>query len=80
MVSLAVLLVYELRRWYEDKQWWQYISYATDAAMILLLIHALKLGHNLQTGWLRIVWLFYGVTLILALGYIYNRKFSKPNN
>ena len=78
MVSLLLLLAYELRRWYEDRSWWQYIAYATDLAMILLFIHALKLGTNLQSGWLRGVWLFYGATLVVCLGLMYGRKFSKP--
>ena len=78
MVSLLMFLAYELRRWYEDRSWWKYVGYATDLAMLLILIHALKLGTSLQHGWLRGLWLFYGLTLVVAMTYIYVRKFSKP--
>ncbi|MGZ6005243.1 MAG: hypothetical protein ACXWLH_03760 [Candidatus Saccharimonadales bacterium] len=76
MVSLLVFLAYELRRWYEQKQWWKYVGYATDAAMLFIFFHSIKLGHNLQAGWLRTVWLIYGATLIMAMAYIYNQKFA----
>ncbi len=76
MVSLLVFLAYELRRWYSDRSWWQYVGYATDIAMIAIFIHSLKLGTTLQHGWLRAVWYSYGVTLLAALSYIYYRKFT----
>ena len=78
MVSLLVFLTYELRRWYSDRSWWRYINYATDIAMLMIFLHGIKLGRTLQASWLRGVWLFYGVTLVLALTYIYSKKFSKP--
>ena len=78
MVSLLIFLAYELRRWFSDKGWWRVVEIATDIAMIAILIHSLKLGTTLQHGWLQIVWYFYGITLIAALGYIYYRKYSKP--
>jgi hypothetical protein len=78
MVALLLFLAYELRRWYEDRSWWKYVSYATDAAMILIIFHSLKLGTTLQHGWLRMVWLFYALTFVIALTYIYVKKFSKP--
>jgi hypothetical protein len=75
MIAFLVFLAYEFRRKYEDRTWWQYVGVATDIAMLMILIHSLRLGTQLQTGWLRIVWYFYGLTLIAALGYIYARKY-----
>ncbi len=76
MLSLLVFLVYELRRKFGKKSWWQYVASASDAAMLLILLHSLKLGSNLQVGWFRLVWYFYGLTYVLALAYIYSQKFK----
>ncbi len=79
LISLTIFLIYELRRRYETAPWWQYIAILTDAAMLAIFAHSLTLGALLQTGWLRWVWYFYGLTLVLSLGYIYTRKF-RPNH
>lgn len=74
--ALLIFLAYEFRRWYHDRSWWQYIERGTDVAMVLIFLHSLNLGSQLQAGWLRIVWYFYGVTLLGALTYIYYHKFQ----
>ncbi len=80
-IGLFLMLAYELRRWFSQKSWWQYLGYAIDAGTLLLFFHSLKLGQNLQHGWLKVVWLFYGISLVLALSYMYYLKFSKkPKN
>ena len=76
MVSLLVFLAYEFRRWFSQKPWWKFVGFATDAAMLLIFVHSLKLGRNLQAGWFKLVWWFYGVTLILALIYLYWRRYG----
>lgn len=78
MTALLLFLAYEFRRLFKDKPWWKYVQYATDFAMVLIFIHSLKLGSQLQTGWLRVVWYFYGVTLAASLGYIYIQKQKQP--
>lgn len=70
MIALVLFLAYELKRVYQDKSWWRYIEYATDIAIVLVYIHALRLGGQLQAGWFKSVWIFYGLTLALALIYI----------
>lgn len=70
-LSLGIFLLYELRRKFENKGWWRFVQYASDAAMVLIFFHALKLGGVLQIGWFRIVWYVYGVTLLGALIYVY---------
>lgn len=77
MVSLLLFLSYELRHWFKDRSWWHWIEHATNLAMILIFIHGLRLGHNLLRGWFRGVWMFYGVTLIFFLGYMYYSRFNK---
>lgn len=74
-VSLLMFLAYELHRWFSSKRWWRLVEYASDAGMILILIHSLKLGRHLQAGWFRSVWIFYGVTYLVALVYI---RLGKP--
>lgn len=76
MISLTLFLAYEFRRKFGTRSWWKYIAHSTDIAMILIFIHSLKLGSQLQTGWFRAVWYLYGVTLLGALGYIYSLKFN----
>jgi hypothetical protein len=77
MVALTAFLAYEFRRVFMTKKWWRYVEFATDTAMVLIYIHALRLGGQLQTGWFRGVWVFYGVTLGGSLAYIYYRKITR---
>jgi len=80
MVSLLVFLAYEFRRKFNKKTWWKYVQYASDAAMLAIFYHGLRLGGQLQSGWYRYVWFFYGVTLAGSLIYMYSlRKVSKKN-
>ena len=76
MVSLLIFLAYELRRMYGNRPWWKYVQYASDVAIFLILIHSLKLGSQLQVGWLRPIWYFYGITLAISLAYTYLLKYQ----
>ncbi len=80
MISWLIFLAYEFRRIFGNRPWWPYLQYASDLAMIAILIHSLRLGSQLQVGWLRSVWYFYGTTLLASLSYIYYGKFfaKKP--
>lgn len=77
IISWLIFMSYELRRKFKDRSWWKYVQYASDGAMFLILIHALRLGQNLQEGWFRTVWYFYGVTLALSLAYTYYQKLRR---
>lgn len=70
-VSLFVFLAYELHRWFSDRPWWRFFGYASELAMLGIFYHALRLGADLQAGWFRYVWLYYGVTLMISLAYIH---------
>ncbi len=76
MTALLIFLAYEFRRVFHDKSWWKYVQYLSDVAMVLIFLHSLKLGSQLQTGWLVPIWYFYGVTLFICLGYIYYQKYQ----
>jgi hypothetical protein len=70
-VSLLVFIAYELRRVFEDRPWWKYIQYASDAAMLAIFYHSLRLGSTLQNDWLRGVWYIYAASFLLVLIYLY---------
>lgn len=78
-VSLFVFLAYEFRRKFKGRPWWRFVAYASDLAMLAILVHSLKLGTNVQSGWFRMIWYFYGVTLVVSLAYIYYKRFAKSN-
>lgn len=69
-ISFLIFIAYELQRWYSDRSWWKYMTYLADLATLLIFIHSVKLGGTVQNGWFQIVWIIYGVTLLLALGYL----------
>ena len=82
-VSLFVFLAYELHRWFNDRPWWRFFGYASELAMLGIFYHAFRLGADLQTGWFRSIWLYYGLTLLISLAYIHGVpgtviKFKKP--
>lgn len=79
VIAFTAFLAYELRRYLSGRSWWKYIQYASDLAMFLVFIHALRLGSHLQRGWFKGVWYFYGATLVLSLVYMYSRKSNDPS-
>jgi hypothetical protein len=75
-VCLLVFIAYEFRRKFKKNSWWRYTQYLVDAAMIGILYHSLKLGNQLQSGWLQKVWYFYGVSLVGCLIYQYYQNYK----
>lgn len=71
MISWLAFIAYEFRRKFNKQAWWRYVQYASDAAMLLIFVHALRLGGNLQSGWFRYIWLLYGISLFVILLYTY---------
>jgi len=74
--SLLVFLAFELRRFFGKKSWWHYVADASDAAMLAIIYHSLRLGQQVQHGWFHAVWLFYFVTLVAALIYKYVGRYQ----
>ncbi len=73
-LSLFAFLAYELKRWLETKKIWKVILGANHIAMVLIIIHAFKLGTHVQSGWFRGVFVFYALTLIATYIYLGIRK------
>lgn len=69
-LSWFVFMAYELNRFFSNRSWWKYFIYASDIAMLAIFYHGLTLGGHLQNGWFRLVWYFYGITLLMALIYL----------
>lgn len=72
-VSLLCFLAFELHRWYGRRSWWKYVIAAGDVAMILIFYHSLRLGTQLMHGWYHGVWIVYGTSLLIVIGYKYLR-------
>ncbi|HET8690161.1 MAG TPA: hypothetical protein VFL81_01885, partial [Candidatus Saccharimonadales bacterium] len=69
---LFIFLAYEFHRWFSGRRWWKIVEILTDAAMIGIFYHSLRLGTQIN-GWFEIVWWFYGITLIIMLADKYVR-------
>ncbi len=65
-LGLTIFLAYEVKRWISSKPWKSVINYLQNIAMVLIFIHGLGLGRELEVGWFRLVWFFYGASLLLA--------------
>jgi hypothetical protein len=74
--SLLMFLAFELKRFFEKYSWWKYVLILNDVAIVAIFYHGLRLGTQLRQGWFQGVWYFYGVLLLLALGYKYFLKFQ----
>jgi len=75
--GLVAFLAYELRRRYKKATWWRFVEYANVAAMFAIFFHALTLGGEVASGWFRVVWIVYGITLVAAIGYNYYYSHKK---
>ena len=50
---------------------WQKVLLISNIGFLLPFLHSLALGTDLQTGPLRAIWIFYGITATLAIVYTY---------
>lgn len=68
-------MAYEFRGWLENRGLiWRLILLSNAIAMVLVFIHGLKLGSNLQSGFYMGVWWLYGVSLAVSYIYLFVRK------
>lgn len=70
-IALVTFLAFECKRAFGTKKWWKYVEFAQIIAMFAIFYHGLKLGGELQVSWFRMLWLFYGVSLVGAVLYSY---------
>jgi hypothetical protein len=76
-IGLMIFLAYELKRFFAGRKWWKYVEGVQVVGMAAIFVHAIGLGNELKIDWVLLVWIFYGLTLGLAVVYsrlIYNEK------
>ena len=73
-ISFMIFMLYELHRWFARKSWWKWIVGLNHVAMLLIVVHAIKLGGSLMGGWFQITFVGYAVVLVLIYLYLWDRK------
>lgn len=76
-IGLVIFLAYELKRFFGDRGWWKYVEGVQIVGMAAIFVHAVGLGNELAIDWVLMVWIFYGLTLGVAVTYsrlIYNDR------
>lgn len=81
-IALTLFLLYEVvdrlkHKKALQKNWWL-VSISQTLAMVLIFIHALRLGGEMQ-GWFLIVWVVYGVALLPCFYIIHSYDLKKKN-
>lgn len=80
ILALTIFLLYDIARWLRSKPWveknWLIVDAVDDVAFIIVFVHGLAIGQHLQSGWFRYVWLFYGVSALIFIGYKHYRRFT----
>jgi hypothetical protein len=75
VIGLVLLLTYDIGKMLKGHAFfarnWNAILIISNTGFILTFFHSLLLGSDLQAGLLRWLWIFYGVTAILAIIYTY---------
>jgi hypothetical protein len=76
--GLLLLLTYDIGKALREREFfirhWNKVLFVSTVGFILIFFHSLELGSDLQSGALRIVWIFYGVTAIISATYVYILK------
>ncbi|MDP2587386.1 MAG: Rieske 2Fe-2S domain-containing protein, partial [bacterium] len=49
------------------KKWWRYVHWANYLVFALVWIHSWELGSDVKPTWLRFVWIFFALTVVLSL-------------
>ncbi|MGH7241147.1 MAG: hypothetical protein ACREGB_02510 [Candidatus Saccharimonadales bacterium] len=76
-VSLLIFLAFELKRWFARKNWWKYVLYLNDLAMLAIFYHGLELGTQTHIKWFRYIWWFYGITLTISILHAYTVRIQQ---
>lgn len=75
LLALVIFLVYEVIERLKSSSFVKnnqaYIAAANRIGFILVFFHGLQLGQHLQTGWLRGLWIFYGLSSLAYFVYAY---------
>ncbi len=76
--AFLLLITYDIGKALRHKEFfarhWENILAISTVGFIIAFFHSLLLGENLQSGAPRVLWLFLGITAILASIYTYGIK------
>jgi hypothetical protein len=78
IIGWFLLLIYDLGRFFKKRlffiRYWETIKLISTIGFLFIFFHSLGLGSDVQTGLLRVIWLFYGISAIAATIYTYGIK------
>ncbi len=79
--ALFIFLLYDVARLIRKrsfvKKYWQVIDAVDDVAFVAIFVHSTALGRIVTVGWFRYVWIFYGVSALIFIGYKHYRRFAQ---
>ncbi len=69
--AISVFLLYEVVDRFRQKsavqRYWPLVKAFNIAAFVAIYFHSIFLGQHLQNGWLRSLWLFYGLSAVVFI-------------
>ncbi|MDD3662161.1 MAG: hypothetical protein PHG63_03790 [Candidatus Dojkabacteria bacterium] len=78
LIALIIFVSYDIAKLFKTGKFlsahWHAVKFISTLAFFLIFFHSLGLGTDLQSGPLRYVWMFYGITAALATLYTYVLK------
>jgi len=78
IIGWLLLITYDIGKLLNKRDFfvrhWQKILVISTIGFLLTFFHSLNLGHDLATDPLRSLWIFYGITAIIATIYTYGIK------
>jgi hypothetical protein len=84
MIGFLMLITYDLGKFFIRNPWvkqhWWMIDVVSTLGFYVIWAHSLLLGSDLQLGFLRTLWIFYGVSALIASAYtlLYQRAATEP--
>ncbi len=83
-IGFLMLITYDLGKAFIRNPWirkhWRVVDVVSTLGFYVIWVHSLMLGSELQVGFLRNLWIFYGVSARFASGYtfLYQRVATEP--
>lgn len=81
ILAFVIFLLYDLARWLKNKPFisrnWLLIDAVDDVAFIAVFFHSIAIGQHVQQGWFSYLWLFYGVSGLIFIGYKHYRRLTR---
>ncbi|MDP4001425.1 MAG: hypothetical protein Q8P69_00020 [bacterium] len=84
IIGWFLLITYDIAKLLKGKydffvKNWTNILIISNIGFLITFFHSLGVGDDLQSGLLRTIWIFYGITAIVAIVYTYGIKKYRAN-